>query len=758
MGPHEIVTEIVVPAPAAGSAGAFLKLSKTSEDIAKVNAAVMIELAGGVCVRAGIAVGSAAPTPVRALAAEQALIGRPVGAQAIADAADAAAGSRVSHLRRPFHGVVPQGDGAGAGERRAREGGRASGGGEGGVMAKEIATFLVNGQEHEVIIEPHMLLIDVLRDTLGLTGTKYACGAGDCGACTVLIDGRPSFSCLTLAVTAKGKSILTIEGVANGNDLHPIQQAFVDQGAVQCGFCTPGMILSTKALLDENPEPTRDEIKSALAGNLCRCTGLREDRRRGRSGGGGDEERGWTMTAEVSSDGTYSSVGKRLARPDVAAKATGAALYGADITLPGMLIGRILMSPHAHARVAKIDISKAKALPGVVAVITHDDVPKRGFTRSVMAEGLPPFAYEGENQDQFILSDKARYIGDWIAAVAAVDVYTAERALDLIEVEYEVLPAVFDPEEALEAGAPVVHDGWKDNVAAVIDHPFNRGDLDAGMEASAHVVEFSGRNSRQKQAHMEPDVAIAAWDAKGRLTVWSPCQNAHLAKKAMGCRVFDIGEGNVRWITPAVGGGFGARLSFGVEPVAAMLAKVAGKPVKVVVTREEDFNGWNSRTEQRQTIRMGVAEDGTINAIEQNVLSDAGAYFSHSGTISAVNMQSTLGRAAVAGGARQGDHGLHEQPHLQRHAGLRQSGGFVHPAAGGRHGSREVRDGPGGVPPEERQGGGRAQHVGAAEPYQLRSSRLHTSGGRKPSAGRTSGRAGESRSKAATAAAWGCPS
>ena len=140
-------------------------------------------------------------------------------------------------------------------------------------MAKEIATFVVNGQQHEVIIEPHMLLIDVLRDKLGLTGTKYACGAGDCGACTVLIDGRPSFSCLTLAVTAKGKSILTIEGVAEGNELDPIQQAFVDQGAVQCGFCTPGMILSTKALLDENPEPTRDEIKTALAGNLCRCTG-----------------------------------------------------------------------------------------------------------------------------------------------------------------------------------------------------------------------------------------------------------------------------------------------------------------------------------------------------------------------------------------------------------------------------------------------------------------------------------------------------
>ena len=131
----------------------------------------------------------------------------------------------------------------------------------------------MNGSDHEVIVEPHVLLIDVLRDKLGLTGTKYACGAGDCGACTVLIDGQPSFSCLTLAVTAIGKSIVTIEGLADGAELHPIQRAFIEQGAVQCGFCTPGMILSAKALLDENPEPTREEIKSALAGNLCRCTG-----------------------------------------------------------------------------------------------------------------------------------------------------------------------------------------------------------------------------------------------------------------------------------------------------------------------------------------------------------------------------------------------------------------------------------------------------------------------------------------------------
>ncbi len=140
-------------------------------------------------------------------------------------------------------------------------------------MRKEIANFVVNGKPYEVIIEPHMLLVDVLRDKLGLTGTKYACGTGDCGACTVLVEGKPVLSCLTLAMTVRGKDILTIEGLVEGTTLHPIQQAFVDNGAVQCGFCTPGMILSAKALLNENHNPTRDEVEVALAGNLCRCTG-----------------------------------------------------------------------------------------------------------------------------------------------------------------------------------------------------------------------------------------------------------------------------------------------------------------------------------------------------------------------------------------------------------------------------------------------------------------------------------------------------
>jgi carbon-monoxide dehydrogenase small subunit len=141
------------------------------------------------------------------------------------------------------------------------------------MMAEQKAKFMVNGRSYEVRIEPHMTLVEVLRDKLDITGTKISCGAGECGACTVLIDGKPMLSCLTLAMTAREKNILTIEGLAKGNNLHPIQKAFIEHGAIQCGFCTPGMILATKALLDENPNPTREEVKKALAGNLCRCTG-----------------------------------------------------------------------------------------------------------------------------------------------------------------------------------------------------------------------------------------------------------------------------------------------------------------------------------------------------------------------------------------------------------------------------------------------------------------------------------------------------
>lgn len=340
----------------------------------------------------------------------------------------------------------------------------------------------------------------------------------------------------------------------------------------------------------------------------------------------------------------FDYVGKRMTKPDLLAKVTGEAIYTDDMTIPGMVEGRILASPHAHARIRAIDTSKAQALPGVLCVLTHKDCPESRFSRSTMAEALPDFAFTGERQDQHILSDRARYIGDWIAAVAAEDVYTAEKALGLIEVDYEILPKVIDPFLALETGAPAVHDDVKGNVAFEMDHPFNTGDVDKAFAEADAVVEFSGVNSRQKHLHLETDVAIAYFEASNRLVVISPSQGPHLAKRHLTKRVFpDLQDGDVRWISPTIGGGFGARLALGVEPVAVLLARACHRPVRVTTTREEDFSGYSSRTDQHQTIRVAANRDGKLLAIEQLIVADSGAYLSHSATTATVNMQKTLG-------------------------------------------------------------------------------------------------------------------
>jgi xanthine dehydrogenase molybdenum-binding subunit len=339
----------------------------------------------------------------------------------------------------------------------------------------------------------------------------------------------------------------------------------------------------------------------------------------------------------------FSVVGKSLPRPDGVEKVTGAAEFAADIKLPGMLAGRILRSPYPHAKIVKIDTSKARKLPGVEAVITFADVPKKLYNRSSMAAAFPPPILAGEVQDEYVLNDKARFMGDAIAAVAATDVYTAEEALDLIEVEYEQLPATFDPMEAMKPESPIIHDGHERNIASTLRYPFSCGDVEQGFKEADVVVEQTFTSSKQKMCQMEPDTAVVSFDPTGKATIWSSNENPHLARRLVSTRIFDMGEGMLRWMTPAVGGGFGGRLSLHAEPICIALAKAAGKPVKLEYTREEDFFAHDSRTEQHQTMKMGVKRDGTITAIEQKILSDSGAYYSHSGSTSGVNTIHTLG-------------------------------------------------------------------------------------------------------------------
>ncbi|MEW6667307.1 MAG: molybdopterin cofactor-binding domain-containing protein [Thermodesulfobacteriota bacterium] len=335
-----------------------------------------------------------------------------------------------------------------------------------------------------------------------------------------------------------------------------------------------------------------------------------------------------------------SVVGKRLPRWAASDKAKGTAKYTVDIKLPGMLTGRILTSPHAHARILQIDTSKAEKLPGVEAVITFADVPKKLFNPNKL--DLILYHPEGEVKDMYVLSEKARFVGDKIAAVAAMDRATADEALRLIEVQYEVLPAVLDPLEAMKPGAPTVHEFAPNNVPFHLDFPVAWGDVNKGFQEADVVVEETFKTSKQHTTQMEPCASVAAFDGDGRLTVWSPSQHAFLHRRKL-AELFDIPEGRIRWITPHVGGGFGKYGSFGVEPICVALAKKAGKPVKIECSREEDLFGTETRETYIVKAKIGVKKDGHITALQENLTVDGGAYFTHNCSTTVVNMGGFLG-------------------------------------------------------------------------------------------------------------------
>jgi len=304
-------------------------------------------------------------------------------------------------------------------------------------VSSEILVHLtLNGQPQTLAVDARTTLLSAIRHQLDLTGTKRGCATGDCGACTVQVDGEPVASCLMLAASAEGRHVTTIEGLAEGGELHPLQQAFVEHGALQCGFCTPGALMSAKALLDHDPSPSPDAIREALSGNLCRCaTYPRMVRAVEHCGADGARHEHSHIRAERDQQRDYTVVGQPVARCDGADKVTGRAKYTADIRLPGMLVGKILGSPVAHGILRRVDVSRARALPGVLAVITGADVPDTFY-------GVSP----AREDEQILAKDRVRYVGDEIAAVAAVDEETAVRALSLIDLDIEELPAVFDAE------------------------------------------------------------------------------------------------------------------------------------------------------------------------------------------------------------------------------------------------------------------------------------------------------------------------
>ncbi|HKT81858.1 MAG TPA: 2Fe-2S iron-sulfur cluster-binding protein, partial [Vicinamibacterales bacterium] len=373
-------------------------------------------------------------------------------------------------------------------------------------MPRTTVRLIVNRTERRIEVEDRWTLAELLRDHLSLTGTKIGCERGECGACTVLLDGKPTYSCSTLAVWADGRTIETVEGLSANGQLAPIQQAFVKHDAPQCGFCTSGQIMAAVALQRSTSRPTADQARAAMTGNICRC---------------GNYNRyieAVTLGAQPSPptvrfvDGApipaLKTVGHETPRIDAIERVSGKATYTRDVQLPGMLYASVLRSPHPHARIRSIDVSKAKALPGVKAVLTHENCTVVWGAGSVA--GGTQYSDDVKRvtkQRRYAFNNPVRFVGEPVAAIAAADRHLAEQALQLIAVDYEVLPFVLDPEEALQPDAPKI---WEDgnlclngrNEAAPTGQ--RRGDPDAGFREADHVFEDRYSTAFVHNAQMEP--------------------------------------------------------------------------------------------------------------------------------------------------------------------------------------------------------------------------------------------------------------
>jgi putative selenate reductase molybdopterin-binding subunit len=546
----------------------------------------------------------------------------------------------------------------------------------------------INNDLHVIESGPGNSLLDVLRGE-GFFGAKHGCESGECGACAVLLDGEVVNSCVYLAAQAQGHRIETIEALGQHPEqgwkttpgLHPLQQAFVESGAIQCGYCTPAQVLAAKALLDRNPNPSEAQVREAISGVLCRCTGYKKPVQailraaailRGESvepieGAPGEapipappawlpEEGGppagdGGLASPVEADTltrqrvmpriqvtpeteTWSSVGKPEPKVDAIKLVQGKPAFTADFERRGMLVARVLHSPLAHARIKRIDASRARQLPGVAAVLTWQDLPRVIYSTAGQSDPIPgPL-------DAFSLDQKVRFVGDRVAFVAAESAAIAEKALGLIDVEYEPLPEIFDPADALKPGAVLLHDepeyvDFADsdatrNLAAEIR--IDIGDVDKGFAEADFVIEGDYEVPKVQQAHIEPHVVVTYWDEDDRLVIRTSTQVPFHVRRIL-APVLNLPVKRIRVIKPRIGGGFGGKQEVLIEDVAAHLTIATGRPVVYEYTREEEFTAARSRHPMRVHMKTGVKKDGTITANEMYALGDTGAYGCHALTV-----------------------------------------------------------------------------------------------------------------------------
>ena len=481
----------------------------------------------------------------------------------------------------------------------------------------------VNGQLHDIEPRPGQCLRTLLRE-LGWFGVKKGCDAGDCGACTVHLDGRAVHSCLTPAFRAEGATVTTIEGLADtvaGEGLHPMQQAFLAAQGFQCGFCTAGMLM-TAAVLDQGQKA---ELPVALKGNLCRCTGYRAI---------ADAIDG---IAAVEPDRAGAAAGRSLPAPAGPGIVTGRACYTMDVAPEGELAGllhlKLLRSPHSHARILSIDTAAARAVPGVVAVLTHEDAPRRLF--STARHHHPT----DDADDTRVLDPVLRHVGQRVAAVVAVSEAAAEAGCDALRVDYEILPAVFDPEQAMAPGAALVH-GEKGPASRIADPARNLaaelhghvGDVEAGFAQADVIHEATYESQRVQHAHLETHGCIGWTDAEDRLNIRSSTQTPFLTRDALAA-LYDLPREGVRVIAERVGGGFGGKQEMLTEDIVALAVLKTGRPVKLEYTRAEQFAASTSRHPMKVTLKIGATREGRLTAISMRMLLNTGAYGNHAGGV-----------------------------------------------------------------------------------------------------------------------------
>ena len=471
-------------------------------------------------------------------------------------------------------------------------------------------SFFVNGCQ--VSTSKKQSLLRFLRDEMHLTSVKDGCSQGACGACTVLIDGETCKACVVQTDRLEGRSIITVDGLSKW-EAEVYTYAYGEAGAVQCGFCIPGMVMCTKGLLDRNPDPTEEEIKYALRNNYCRCTGYvkiiaavklaAKIMRAGKIPAAGADD--WLL-------------GSRVHRLDVEEKVLGYGKYPDDYYLDGMCYGTALRSKYPRARVLSIDTTAAKALPGVIDVFTAADIP-------------------GENKighlkhDQYTMipvGGLTHYLGDAIALVAAEDMETAEKAKKLIKVEYEGLPAVHNIQEAAAEGAPLVFDEETTNVQAY--KHVSRGNAEEAISKAAHVISHHFETPWTEHAFLEPECAVAYIDDDGDVMIISTDQSAYCTFHESSLM---LGTDKVKCQNALVGGGFGGKEDMTVQHLAALITYLTRRPVKVRLTRAESLLIHPKRHHFEMDFTMGCDEEGHIMGVKAKVVSDTGAFASLGGPV-----------------------------------------------------------------------------------------------------------------------------